>query len=254
MPREPLDVINAQPEIEHGIVHGRMLQASTDTMHRLTILPMMMRDMLRDNGWRKLVRPKDGKVFINPTVAAWVLGEPWPGLHFPDWETAFALVERNLKVGRECVELLINAGAPKRDQAARDFQVREAVAAGAQPKHGGDRKSQEARNQVSNTHLIDDGGVTRNMRRLLRDRSDLFEQVKAGKLSANAAAVQAGFRDATWSAPADPVKLAAAIAKRYPGWHMSLDAIPPAQHAQSPATATTRSTEPIPQAPMIARL
>lgn len=55
------------------------------------------------------------------------------------------------------------------------------------------------------------------LRRLKRDRPDLAEQVVAGALSAHAAAVQAGFRRATWSAPADPEALAKAIERRYPG-------------------------------------
>jgi len=37
---------------------------------------------------------------------------------------------------------------------------------------------------------------------------EVAEQVVAGVLSAHAAAVQAGFRRATWSAPADPQRLA----------------------------------------------
>jgi hypothetical protein len=37
-------------------------------------------------------------------------------------------------------------------------------------------------------------GVTYTLRRLKRDRPDLLEQVASGRLSANAAAVAAGFR------------------------------------------------------------
>jgi hypothetical protein len=41
------------------------------------------------------------------------------------------------------------------------------------------------------------------LRRLARDHEELFERVKAGELSANAAAIQAGFRSKTISVPVD---------------------------------------------------
>lgn len=58
-------------------------------------------------------------------------------------------------------------------------------------KHGGDRKS----NQGSVTTLNEeDRGAEYALRRLKRDRPDLAERVVNGNLSANAAAVEAGFR------------------------------------------------------------
>jgi hypothetical protein len=78
----------------------------------------------------------------------------------------------------------------------------EVAAAG---RHGG------AREQVRNTNLSDphDGTDTATyvLRRLKRDNPELAEQVVAGVLSAHAAAVQAGFRRPTWTAPADPERL-----------------------------------------------
>jgi hypothetical protein len=63
--------------------------------------------------------------------------------------------------------------------------------------HGGDRKSEQAKDQVGNTKLISAGGTTRDyiLARLDRDGHDeLATKVRAGKLSANAAAIEAGFR------------------------------------------------------------
>jgi hypothetical protein len=55
------------------------------------------------------------------------------------------------------------------------------------------------------------------LRRLKRDNPELAEEVMAGRLSAHAAAVQAGFRKATWSAPCDPRLLEIALERKYPG-------------------------------------
>jgi hypothetical protein len=65
-------------------------------------------------------------------------------------------------------------------------------------KHGGDRKS-AGRNQVTNDHLtankLGPNTVVRTLARLDRDHPDLAERVRAGEMSANAAAIRAGFRN-----------------------------------------------------------
>jgi hypothetical protein len=64
-------------------------------------------------------------------------------------------------------------------------------------KHGGDRKSEKAKNQVdNNVKLIHHGGNAANytLARLDRSRPDLAKRVRAGELSANAAAIAAGWR------------------------------------------------------------
>jgi hypothetical protein len=61
---------------------------------------------------------------------------------------------------------------------------------------------------------------TYTLARLRRDRPDLAARVIAGELSANAAAIAAGFRRKTWTAPVEIEELAAAIARRYPGWKL----------------------------------
>jgi hypothetical protein len=62
-----------------------------------------------------------------------------------------------------------------------------------QGKHGGDRKSKSAKNQAGNASLIYNP-VPQVLARLTRDRPDLAERVRAGELSAHAAAIEAGFR------------------------------------------------------------
>lgn len=59
-----------------------------------------------------------------------------------------------------------------------------------------------------------------NVARLERDDPELAQAVRRGEISAHAAAVQAGIRKPTWTAPADPERLAQAIEKRFPGWRL----------------------------------
>jgi len=73
------------------------------------------------------------------------------------------------------------------------------------------------------TNSDGDRGATYCLRRLKRDNPELAERVVSGDLSAHAAAVLAGFRKATWTAPADAEALAVAVARRFPGWVMVRD-------------------------------
>jgi hypothetical protein len=55
---------------------------------------------------------------------------------------------------------------------------------------------------------------------LARRDPSLLDEVRAGRLSAHAAAVKAGIVAPTWTAPADPERLAAAVERRFPGWRL----------------------------------
>ena len=72
----------------------------------------------------------------------------------------------------------------------------EAAQAAALKAHGGDRRSEEFRDQGDNVTLVAERGnaKTYTIARLRRDRPDLAERVDAGLLSAHAAALEAGFR------------------------------------------------------------
>ena len=81
-------------------------------------------------------------------------------------------------------------------------------------KNGGDRKS----DQIDNVKLKDTKGGNNaeyTARRLKRDNPELLEQVEAGELSLNQAAVKAGFRQATQTLPKDPSELGKAIRRKY---------------------------------------
>lgn len=73
----------------------------------------------------------------------------------------------------------------------------EAAQAAALKAHGGDRRSEEFQLGVTKLKLSSDGGMTATyvVDRLERHgHHELAAQVRAGQISANAAAIQAGFR------------------------------------------------------------
>jgi hypothetical protein len=111
------------PEIESGDCHNEMLGMAKDTVLRFTTLPRLMLTMLETDGWRRLVRPSDHRVFENATIDAWVLGEPWAGLHFSHWAMVYALLGKNVEAGPQCIRALQRAGAPSRSEAERVFRI-----------------------------------------------------------------------------------------------------------------------------------
>jgi hypothetical protein len=94
--------------------------------------------------------------------------------------------------------------------------ARESV--GKATKHGTNQHSEGGHDNVMSSQ---GNAATYTLARLKRDHPDLAARVVAGELTANAAAIQAGFRRKTWSAPDDPEQLAQAVAKRYPGWQLT---------------------------------
>jgi hypothetical protein len=87
-------------------------------------------------------------------------------------------VAESLATMREKVQLLTEREAPETNP------------------NGGDRRSQEFQFDISNRSRSGQGGTSRDytLARLKRDRPDLAELVIGGALSANAAAIEAGFR------------------------------------------------------------
>lgn len=192
------------PEVISGTTHNRLLGAAVDTAHGFRVVPGLMLSMLREDGWRRMVRPIDGREFINQTVHEWVLGEPWGGLHFPSWDALYAMLHRS-DDGPECKRRLIELGAPANGAAADAKPVR---AKTGRPSNG-------------DVVTVSRGASVDYLAgRLKRDNPELAADVIAGRLSAHAAAVQAGIRKPTWTAPADPERLAQAIERRFPGWRL----------------------------------
>lgn len=83
--------------------------------------------------------------------------------------------------------------------------------------HGNRPGEENSRNRGDNVTSVPDRGnaQTYTLRRLARDRPDLLDRVETGDLSPHAAAIEAGFRHRTWTAPQDLERLADALLRRY---------------------------------------
>lgn len=175
------------PDVQAGQYHTDMALMARDTVLRLTTMPRLMLTMLETNGWRRLVRPLDKRVFENATIEGWVLGEAWPGLHFPDWATVYALLGKNVEVGPACIARLQDAGAPSPEEAERIFRVRAAKEGPSLQRTG--RPSKGDRGHL----LLKGSNPSRRAARLKRDHPDIFAALERGEYrSVRAAAKAAG--------------------------------------------------------------
>jgi len=177
----------ALPEAEAGERHNAMVGMASDTVLQLTTLPKLMLTMLESGDWRRLIRPIDHREFTNQTIADWILGEPWPGLHFPDWATLYAILDKNIDVGAKCITQLQRAGAPDREQAEVVFRVKAAnnglVSKSSRP--GRPKKSDER-------HFLPKGeNPSRLVARLKRDHRDVFVALERGEYQTVRAAARA---------------------------------------------------------------
>ena len=84
-----------------------------------------------------------------------------------------------------------------------------------EPAHGRHGRGRPAPNRVDNVNSKGGNKSTYALKRLKRDRPDLFRKVVDGKLSANAAAIEAGFRRKTFTVPADVDGAAQALRRRF---------------------------------------
>lgn len=133
----------------------------------LKLVPGLIRRAIDERIWsERKVRQMRNKIAAFPSFTAYIESSPPEGLG-----ATLELCERMIGDDPEALALF------------RQVTV---------GKHGGNRKTK-------NDNIIFDRpkqGTSRayTLDRLQRERPDLFEQVKAGKLSANAAAIEAGFR------------------------------------------------------------
>ena len=99
-------------------------------------------------------------------------------------------VDTHIKAAKQAVEVA-------RARAAMDNEL---------PGHGGARTASKDAEQGDNITLKEgERGTSKTytLRKLARDRPDLLDRVETGELSANAAAIEAGFRKKTMTVPCD---------------------------------------------------
>jgi hypothetical protein len=155
-------------------------------------IPSTVLSLIQKDAWRDFIT-ESGRSVHHDTFESFVVTPPLEGLG--------ATVRQIEQLCRDDVEAL---------RAVREVK-----------KHQGKR----ADNFVDNINEVRSSGTSTSytLSRLSRESPDLYEQVRRGDLSANAAAIKAGFRRKTWTAPADVKELASVIAKRYPGWRLVRD-------------------------------
>lgn len=135
-----------------------------------SLIPAGLKKVILEKQWRNRV-DKDGKPFA--TFEAFATHRLWQGL-----ETTIEDLTLFCRKQPEVQRLILDAMEPGREQ-------------------GGDHGNQHTggKRQGDNVTLPQRGNSsTYTAKRLKRDRPDLFAQVLDGKLSVNAAAIEAGFR------------------------------------------------------------
>lgn len=147
-------------------------------------VPGLLKRLLREEAWREF-QPKIGPVVRHERFADFVTTPPVQGLG-----ASVELVRRIVADDVEALDLLDRA---------------------LQGKHGGDRT------KSANSTLDPNGrGTTKDyaLRRLRKDAPELHAEVLAGRLSAHAAMVKAGFRPRTFTVRPEP-KSAARTLRKY---------------------------------------
>jgi hypothetical protein len=159
----------ASQTIELGLIEkGGLVESlwhAVDSTANLDAVPGLVQRVLETNAWQK--RVYKGKTFEHERFIDFIVSKPLAGC---GWSP-------------EKVEALI------KDDAATLTLWRDAIT----PSRGGDHLNGGTKN---NNIIIAPQGTSRayTLSRLKRENEELFERVIKGELSANAAAIEAGFR------------------------------------------------------------
>lgn len=132
---------------------------------------------------------------------------------FAGYENEDAYIRDGLGLEPEAVRWAIEGLKILDDE--EPVELEHAVETGKLGQHGGDRRSAD---QGDNITLKERGtSADYTLARLKRDRPDLAERVMREELSANAAAIEAGFRERKIPIPLDPERAAAALKRHFKG-------------------------------------
>jgi hypothetical protein len=155
------------------IERGSLVQSAWDNFNRgdfcLNEFPVSIIRIIEEKAWEK--RFHRGQIIELPNLKALITERPIKG-----WGQDPAKIEAVIKDNPEALAMF-----------------REAMV----EKHGGVRKSEQVNIKNDNVILaLPEQGNSKayTVSRLKNNRPDLFEKVVSGELSANAAAIQAGFR------------------------------------------------------------
>jgi hypothetical protein len=157
--------------VENGQLVNRMSYAVADGEKSIKHVPLLIKEVIDTGAWQKRLvgkLPVEHKTFRDFIVTAPAQGMGWSTPE--DIKQVEALLRYSPDVLQQWVDAL-------------------------KGKHGGDRKSEEAPIKNDNIRLEGYGtSLGYTLDRLKREHSDLYAKVVAGDMTANAAAISAGFR------------------------------------------------------------
>ena len=173
----------------------KVLQDAQDCLSRgegaFGALPSVVKSMIRDEVWKHLT-DKEGECFADfPSFVEYSL---WWGL-----ETSYDRLIEFCKDDAECRQMLLEQMT-------------------VSPNPGGNGSNQYSSKGDNVTFAPNPRGnsAAHTLRRLKRDNPELAERVVNGELSANAAAIEAGFRKPTITLkPTNPVRAAEKIHAKF---------------------------------------
>ena len=175
--------------------------------------------------WRRREVPPDGRVMELENFKDYLLEDPRHGLGFKSLSQVDLLMKSNEDKGTKALEL-IRKEIPEWDELIQKEARRAANRAAHVQQHtikpGPPEGNQNAakvktiHDNIMNCSATDQGTSTSyTLRRLARNHPELLERFAAGELTANQAAIKAGFRKPTWTAPCEPDALARSIVKKF---------------------------------------
>ena len=153
-------------EIEKGQLVLTTVQCFTRAEGSLSNFPGLLKRVIEERAWEK--RSHHGEVIDLPNLRALITEKPIRG-----WGQDPKKVEAVIRDEPEVLEM-----------------YREAM----KGEHGGDKKSRINVDNINNDRRSDGTSRSYTLTRLKHQKPELFQEVVQGKMSANAAAVLAGFR------------------------------------------------------------
>jgi hypothetical protein len=149
-----------------------------------TTIPRLIIQVIEKDMWRKFNIPSSGRTINNASItfAQFVETQPPIGLG------------SNIKLIESI--LIASTKSENQDDVIAANEALEMFASAVTGKLGGDRQSKKAKSSSDNITTASDRGTAKSyaMRRLKKDKPNIYKRVVAGEISAHAGMIEAGFR------------------------------------------------------------
>ena len=162
-----------------------LFQAIEHGQNRIASVPGLLKQVIKEDAWRQYALPHSTAVHSYQSFREFV----------EDW----------LHISIDDLKAICTSRA--------DYEALDLIDKATTGSHGGDRS------KINNVNLAPEASKgnsnTYALRKLRKDRPDLHGEVLAGKLSPNAAMIQAGFRQKQITVVLDPIRVASAINRHF---------------------------------------